>query len=187
MVRVGDYLIERLRAHGVEHVFGVPGDFVLGFMKELEASPLALITTCDEQGAGFAADAYARLRGLGVVCVTYGVGGLKVANTTGQAYAEESPVLVISGAPSLAERKRHPLIHHKVRTYDTQLRVFKHLTAAAAILGEAVTYWADLNIGKAGDWQSLVSRLGDRGLQGDRWPDLVAQDRGYLNDPWTPA
>jgi indolepyruvate decarboxylase len=134
MVRVGDYLIERLRAHGVEHVFGVPGDFVLGFMKDLEDSPLRLITTCDEQGAGFAADAYARLRGLGVVCVTYGVGGLKVANTTGQAYAEESPVLVISGAPSFSERRRHPLLHHKVRTYDTQFRVFRHLTAAAAVL-----------------------------------------------------
>jgi TPP-dependent 2-oxoacid decarboxylase len=134
MVRVGDYLIERLRAHNVEHVFGVPGDFVLGFMKDLEASPLTLITTCDEQGAGFAADAYARLRGLGAVCVTYGVGGLKVTNTTGQAYAEESPVLVISGAPSLRERQRHPLIHHKVRTYDTQHRVFQQLTAAAAVL-----------------------------------------------------
>ena len=134
MVRVGDYLIERLQAHGVGHVFGVPGDFVLGFMKDLEDSPLKLITTCDEQGAGFAADAYARLRGLGVVCVTYGVGGLKVANTTGQAYAEESPVVVISGAPSLSERQRHPLLHHKVRTYDTQFRVFRHLTAAAAVL-----------------------------------------------------
>ena len=89
MVRVGDYLIERLMALGVEHVFGVPGDFVLGFMQDLEESPLTLVTTCDEQGAGFAADAYARLRGLGVVCVTYGVGGLKVTNTTGQAYAEE--------------------------------------------------------------------------------------------------
>jgi indolepyruvate decarboxylase len=134
MVRVGDYLIERLRAHGVEHVFGVPGDFVLGFMKDLEDSPLTLVTTCDEQGAGFAADAYARLRGFGAVCVTYGVGGLKVTNTTGQAYAEESPVLVISGAPSLGERRRHPLIHHKVRTYDTQHKVFQQLTAAAAVL-----------------------------------------------------
>ncbi len=57
MVRVGDYLIERLSAHGVEHVFGVLGDFVLGFMKDLEESPLTLMTTCDEQGAGFAADA----------------------------------------------------------------------------------------------------------------------------------
>src|SRR4051812_33586813 len=134
LVRGGDYLIERLTAHGVEHVFGVPGDFVLSFMKTLENSPLTLVTTCDEQGAGFAADAYARLRGLGVVCTTYGVGGLKVANTTGQAYAEESPVVVISGAPSFSERRSHPLLHHKVRTYDTQFKVFQQLTAAATVL-----------------------------------------------------
>src|SRR5829696_5770821 len=134
MVRVGDYLIERLRAHGVDHVFGVPGDFVLGFMKNLEDSPLTLVTTCDEQGAGFAADAYARLRGFGAVCVTYGVGGLKITNTTGQEFAAGIANIVISCAPSLSERRRHPLIHHKVRTYDTQHKVFQQLTAAAAVL-----------------------------------------------------
>ena len=133
---IGGYLIERLREHGVGHVFGVPGDFVLTFMHEIERSPLRLINTSDEQGAGFAADAYARMSGLGVVCVTYGVGGLKIANTTGQAYAEKSPVVVISGAPSMEERRRHPLIHHKVRSYDTQLRVFQQLTAAATVLDD---------------------------------------------------
>src|SRR5215204_434002 len=139
LVRVGDYLIERLRAHGVEHVFGVPGDFVLGFMKDLEESPLTLITTCDEQGAGFAADAYARLRGLGAVCVTYGVGGLKVVNTTGQAYAEVSPVVVISGAPSMTERLEHPLLHHKIRGFDTQKLVFEQVTAASTVLDDPET------------------------------------------------
>jgi TPP-dependent 2-oxoacid decarboxylase len=133
---IGGYLIERLQEQGVGHVFGVPGDFVLGFMRQLEASPLRLINTSDEQGAGFAADAYARLRGLGAVCVTYGVGGLKIANTTGEAYAEKSPVVVISGAPSMDERRRHPLIHHKVRSYDTQYRVFQQLTAAATVLDD---------------------------------------------------
>src|SRR5215210_8587792 len=131
---IGQYLISRLRVFGVEHVFGIPGDYVLGFYELLRHSELRIVTTCDEQGAGFAADAYARLRGLGAVCVTYGVGGLKVTNTTGQAYAEESPVLVISGAPGMKEREKHPLIHHKVRTYDTQHKVFQHLTAAAAVL-----------------------------------------------------
>jgi TPP-dependent 2-oxoacid decarboxylase len=133
---IGGYLIQRLREHGVGHVFGVPGDFVLTFMHEIERSPLRLINTSDEQGAGFAADAYARMTGLGVVCVTYGVGGLKIANTTGQAYAEKSPVVVISGAPSMEERRRHPLIHHKVRSYDTQFRVFQQLTAAATVLDD---------------------------------------------------
>jgi indolepyruvate decarboxylase len=81
---IGSYLIEQLVARGVRHVFGVPGDYVLGLFKALSDSPLAVVTTCDEQGAGFAADAYARLTGLGVVVVTYGVGGLKVVNTTAE-------------------------------------------------------------------------------------------------------
>ncbi len=96
---IGDYLIRRLSEEGVDHVFGVPGDFVLSFFKKLEDSPLLkVVNTCDEQGAGFAADAYARLRGLGAVCITYAVGGLKVANAVAQGFAERSPVVVISGA-----------------------------------------------------------------------------------------
>jgi len=133
---IGAYLLKRLHELGIGHIFGVPGDFVLGFMTEIESSPIELINTCDEQGAGFAADAYARLRGIGVACVTYGVGGLKLANTTGQAYAERVPVVVISGAPSMAERRRNPLIHHKVRSYDTQLRVFQQLTVGWTVLDD---------------------------------------------------
>src|SRR5580658_7950742 len=102
-VTVGDYLIDRLEALGVRHVFGVPGDYVLGFYALLEKRGMRIVNTCDEQGAGFAADAYARMRGLGVVCVTYCVGGLKIANTTAGAYAEKSPVVVISGTPGMKE------------------------------------------------------------------------------------
>ena len=133
------YLIHRLQELGVRHVFGVPGDYVLGFYKALEESELEVINTCDEQGAGFAADAYARFNGLGVVCITYCVGGLKVANTTAQAYAEKSPVVVISGAPGMNERLRNPLLHHKVRDFDTQLKVFEQLTEAATVLDNPQT------------------------------------------------
>lgn len=131
---VSGYLIRRLIDYGVGHVFGVPGDYILDFYRQLEESPLQLINTCDEQGAGFAADAYARLRGLGVVCVTYCVGGLKITNTTAQAFAEKSPLVVISGAPGLSERHHNPLLHHKVRDFDTQLNIFRHLTVAATDL-----------------------------------------------------
>ncbi len=131
---VSGYLIRRLIDLGVGHVFGVPGDYILDFYRQLEESPLQLINTCDEQGAGFAADAYARLRGLGVVCVTYCVGGLKIANSTAQAFAEKSPLVIISGAPGLNERHRNPLLHHKVRDFDTQLNIFRHLTVAATDL-----------------------------------------------------
>ncbi len=143
--RIADYLIERLTAHGVQHVFGVPGDYVLGFLHELDQSPLRVINTCDEQGAGFAADAYARLRGLGAVCITYCVGGLKVANSTAQAFAEKSPVVVISGAPGTSERVKNPLLHHRVRDFDTQLKVFEQLTVASTVLSDPQTAFREID------------------------------------------
>ena len=138
---IGQYLIQQLYAHGVRHVFGIPGDYVLGFYDQLSKSKLRLINTCDEQGAGFAADAYARLRGLGVVCVTYCVGGLKVANTTAEAFAEKSPVVVISGAPGMKEHEKNPLHHHKVREFDTQKKVVEQFTPASTVMSDPKTAW----------------------------------------------
>ncbi len=142
---IGDYLIKRLYDHGVRHVFGVPGDYVLGFYEMMAQSRLKLVNTCDEQGAGFAADAYARVKGLGVVCVTYCVGGLKVANTTAEAFAEKSPVVVISGAPGVKEREKNPLLHHKVREFDTQKKVFDQLTIAATVLNDPQTAYQEID------------------------------------------
>src|SRR3989441_5515751 len=142
---IGEYLIQRLYAHGVRHVFGIPGDYVLGFYDQLAKSKLRIMTAFDEQGAGFAADAYARVRGLGPVCVTYCVGGLKVANTTAEAFAEKSPVVVISGAPGMKEREKNPLLHHKVREFDTQKKVFEQLTIAATVLSDAQTAFQEID------------------------------------------
>src|SRR5216683_710421 len=142
---IGEYLIQRLYANGVRHVFGIPGDYVLGFYQLLSRSKLRLVNTCDEQGAGFAADAYARVRGLGAVCVTYCVGGLKVANTTAEAFAEKSPVVVISGAPGMKEREKNPLLHHKVREFDTQKKVFDQLTIASTVLSDPQTAFQEID------------------------------------------
>lgn len=135
-LRVLDYLVARLKELGVLHVFGIPGDYVLPVYDALLEKGISIVTTCDEEGAGFAADAYARIRGMGAVCVTYCVGGLKVANTTAGAYAEKSPVLVLSGAPGMKEREKNSLLHHKVRDFDTQRRVFEELTVACTLLSE---------------------------------------------------
>jgi len=142
---IGEYLIQQLYAHGVRHVFGIPGDYVLGFYGQLERSKLRLINTCDEQGAGFAADAYARVRGLGAVCITYCVGGLKVANSTAEAFAEKSPVVVISGAPGIKERDKNPLLHHKVREFYTQKKVFEQLTIASTVLSDPQTAFQEID------------------------------------------
>src|SRR6266478_2452830 len=142
---IGEYLIQRLYGHGVRHVFGIPGDYVLAFYDLLYKSKIRIINTCDEQGAGFAADAYARVRGLGAVCITYCVGGLKVANTTAEAFAEKSPVVVISGAPGMKEREKNPLLHHKVREFDTQKKVFEQLTIASTVLSDSQTAFQEID------------------------------------------
>jgi TPP-dependent 2-oxoacid decarboxylase len=72
---IGDFLIQKLYDHGLRHAFGIPGDYVLAFYKQLFDSKIKVINTADEQGAGYAANAYARVRGLGAVSITYGVGG----------------------------------------------------------------------------------------------------------------
>ena len=54
---VSQYLIRRLQELGVSDIFGIPGDYVLGFMKQVENSPLKLVGTTNELCAGYAADA----------------------------------------------------------------------------------------------------------------------------------
>ncbi len=144
---VGSYLTKRMQQQGIDHVFGVPGDYCLTFFSVLEKSPIKVVNTCDELAAGFAADAYARIKGLGVCVVTYCVGGLKVVNAAAQAYAERSPLVIVSGAPGVRERQDDPLLHHKVRNFDTQLRVFNEVTVGSAVLDDPLS--AAVEIDKA--------------------------------------
>ncbi len=96
---LGQFLFEYLYQRGVRHSFGIPGDFALPTFTWLEKSKIRSITVTHEPAAGFAADAYSRINGIGLVCVTYCVGGLNVVNAIAGAYAEKSPVVVVSGAP----------------------------------------------------------------------------------------
>src|SRR5205085_6303420 len=100
----------------------------------LEKSKIQNVTMTHEPGAGFAADAYARINGISLVCVTYCVGGLNVLNAIAGAYAEKSPVVVISGAPGRKDREKDPLLHHKVKTFETQRRVYDEVTVASTVL-----------------------------------------------------
>jgi len=133
------HLVRRLRELGCDEGFGIVGDFALRLFGRLHELGFPIRVTADEQGAGFAADAYARHRGIGLCAVTYGVGGLKVVNATAGAWAESVPMLVVSGSPGLAERRGDPLLHHKVKTFRTQLDVFEDLTVAEAVLDEPAT------------------------------------------------
>ncbi len=142
---IGKYLIKRLQDYGVRHVFGIPGDYVLTFYKMLDDSPIEVVGCTREDCAGFAADAYARINGMGAVCVTYCVGGLSLCNSIAGAYAEKSPVIVISGAPGLGERINNPLLHHKVRDFHTQADVFEKICVAGAELDDPVEAFREID------------------------------------------
>jgi indolepyruvate decarboxylase len=142
---IGRYLVERLGALGVEHVFGIPGDYILQLYQLIEESPIRLVGVTREDNAGFAADAYARIHGLGCICVTYCVGGLSTCNSIAGAYAEKSPVIVLAGSPGMSERAHNPLLHHKVKGFETQYEVFQKITVASAVLDRAETAFSEID------------------------------------------
>ncbi|HEX3726949.1 MAG TPA: thiamine pyrophosphate-dependent enzyme [Pirellulales bacterium] len=142
---IGEYLIRRLQDYGIGHVFGIPGDYILQFYSMLDSSPLEIVTTTREDCAGFAADAYARVHGMGAACVTYCVGGLSLCNSIAGAYAEKSPVVVITGSPGLKERHNNPLLHHRVRDFRTQYDVFEKLCIACADLNDPLIAFHEID------------------------------------------
>src|SRR5215468_5484458 len=96
---IGDFLLRRLEEAGIRHLFGVPGDYNLALMQQLEerGSP-AWIGNCNELNASYAADAYARINGIGALIVTHGVGSLSAINGIAGAYSEHVPVVSICGS-----------------------------------------------------------------------------------------
>ncbi len=146
MPALGRALIDALKAHGAQEIFGIPGDFVLPFFKVIEESGvLPFYTLSHEPAVGFAADAAARFRGgISVAVATWGAGAFNLANPVAGAYAERSPVVVVSGAPGVAERAAGWQLHHMSRAVDTQSRIFREITCDQAILDDPARAPADI-------------------------------------------
>lgn len=78
---VAQYLVERLHELGVGHLFSIPGDYIVPFLQVVDDDGrIQRIGNTNEMEAGYAADGYARLHGIGAVAVTYGVGSLSLAS-----------------------------------------------------------------------------------------------------------
>jgi indolepyruvate decarboxylase len=135
-MKLTEYLFHRLRELGVGHTFGIPGDFVLPVYAVQDQVGMPTVVCAHEPGVGFAADAYARFRGLGVALVTYGPGALNTLNPVACAYAEQSPVLVVSGGPEMALRRPELHLHHVIKTFESQLQIYREVTVDAAILDD---------------------------------------------------
>lgn len=143
-------LLHALKAHGARQIFGIPGDFALPTFRIIEASGiLPLYTLSHEPAVGFAADAAARIgsgepRALGVAAVTYGAGALNMVNAVAAAYAEKSPLVVLSGGPGSGESNSGLLLHHQAKTLDSQFRIFEEITCDRARLDDPRRAPADI-------------------------------------------
>jgi indolepyruvate decarboxylase len=138
---VAGELLDALSRAGAREIFGIPGDFALPFFDAIEASQaLPLYTLSHEPSVGFAADAAARMRcAPSVAAVTYGAGAFSVLNAVASAFAERSPVVVISGAPGANERRSGLLLHHQAKTLDSQFEMFRHVTCDQVRLDDPAT------------------------------------------------
>lgn len=139
-------LLHALKAHGARQIFGIPGDFALPYFRVIEQSKiLPLHTLSHEPGVGFAADACGRISGgLGVAAVTYGAGALNMVNAVASAYAEKSPLVVLSGGPGKTEARSGFLLHHQAKTLDSQFEIFKEITCDQIRLDDATRAPADI-------------------------------------------
>jgi pyruvate decarboxylase len=128
---LGRHLARRLVQVGVGDVFAVPGDFNLALLDHLVAEPgLRLVGCCNELNAGYAADGYARARGVGACAVTFTVGGLSVLNAIAGAYSENLPVICIAGGPNSNDYGTNRILHHTIGLPDfsQELRCFQTIT-----------------------------------------------------------
>src|SRR5262245_22395523 len=136
-MKIGDFLLRRLKEAGVRHLFGVPGDYNLELLQQLQdTGTLKWIGTCSELNASYAADGYARLNGLGALLVTNGVGPLAAINGVGGSYSEHVPVVCIAGSIPLRSIDRGLWMHHTMAdgSWDHFLNAYAHVTAAHARL-----------------------------------------------------
>ncbi|MCB2401234.1 alpha-keto acid decarboxylase family protein [Rhizobium leguminosarum] len=133
---VGQYLVDRLRELGLGHLFSVAGDYSIEWVNSyVEKSGIQVIEEVNELNAGYAADGYARLKGIGALCVTYSAGSLCATNAIAGSYVEKVPVVLINGAPSIKKtltfEQTGYSAHHFISGRETDLQVFEYITAAA--------------------------------------------------------
>lgn len=140
-LKLGDYLFTRLLQLGVTDVFGVPGDYNLRLLDFVVPAGLHWVGNCNELNAAYAADGYARIKGLSAIVTTFGVGELSAANGIAGAYAERSPVVHIVGTPPRQLQTTRALMHHTFA--DGEYRRFAamstHITAAQTNVMDTTT------------------------------------------------
>jgi indolepyruvate decarboxylase len=137
---VGEFLLRRIREAGVSHAFGVPGDYNLELLQQIEdTGTLEWVGTCNELNGAYAADGYGRLNGMAALIVTNAVGALSAINGVAGSYAEHVPVICVCGSIPLRSIERGLGMHHTMAdgTWDRFLGAFAQVTVAQGRLTPA--------------------------------------------------
>ena len=133
---VADYVLQRVTEQHVDTLFGVPAVYCAPLFDAASAHGVTPVVTASDLEAGYAADAYARTKGLAAVSVANGVGTLSLINAIAGAYVERSPVVVINGGPTaghLADLKDLDVVYsHSIGREATDLKAFALTTGYAA-------------------------------------------------------
>ncbi|KAJ7474831.1 pyruvate decarboxylase [Mycena latifolia] len=156
-IEVGNYILARLQQLKVTKMFGVPGDFNLGFLDLVEDHPsIDWVRNCNELNAAYAADGYGRVKdhSIGVVLTTFGVGELSAINGIAGAFSEMVPVLHIVGVPSTTQQKAKALLHHTlgdgrratiILSYDAYIKAAENFTISQGIITDKNTAAAQID------------------------------------------
>jgi len=149
-MKLGEYILERVLQLGAEHVFGVPGDYNMPFLDQIEEhSKLQWVGCANELNAAYAADGYARATGrISALVTAFGVGELSALNGVAGAYSERIPVVHLVGMPASRKQENHVLLHHTIGTH--QYRAYRDMSSniskEAVILG-----WGKRDLQKAAE------------------------------------
>jgi pyruvate decarboxylase/indolepyruvate decarboxylase len=131
---VGTYLAKRFEDVGLGHYFMVPGDYSLVLLDELlRNKQVQQVGCCNELNAAYAAEGYARAKGVGALVVTFNVGALSAINGVAGAYAERLPVIFVSAGCNTNDPVANHLVHHSLGTHDLsyQYEMIRQVTCAA--------------------------------------------------------
>jgi len=138
-ISISDFLLKRLKEANVNHIFGVPGDFNLGFLDNVVEDPeLTWVGNCNELNGAYAADGYSRIRGMSAIVTTFGVGELSAMNGIAGAYAEFVPIVNIVGMPATAAQNNRAIVHHTLGegNYNDFVQMFSNVSVYQTVLTE---------------------------------------------------
>lgn len=175
-LKIGQYLFTRIKQLGVQTVFGVPGDYELVILDMVPDVGLTWRGNPNELIAGYAADGYARVNGVGAFVTTFGPGELSAYCAVAGQFAEYVPVIHIVGYPSTVAMKNKTIMHHSLGNGEFGMyhEMTKHITVATTVLDDVNT--AASEIDRVLNAMLYHSRPVYIGVPVDMGPKLIPSD-----------